>query len=266
MLHFDADDADDRWDARPHPLLVRALRPLVRTLELLHPVRFEGLEKLPVGPALLVGNHGMLGYESLLFFERILSERGRLPLGLADRWFFRVPGLRDALVRLGGMYGSAKNGLRALRRGALVVCYPGGAREVFKQERDKYRLQWQKSLGFVRLALEARVPVIPFAAAGVDDTYRVVGRLSGSGKLLMGHGKYDLPLVWGVGPLPRPVPFWFRFGDPVHVRDQDDVGEVHRAVWEQTQGMLDTLVDEWRQAHPHMEEEPLSPTLRARAA
>lgn len=256
MTNLDRDE--DRWDARPHPAFVRALRPLVRSLELLHPVRVEGLAHLPVGPALLVGNHGMLGYESLLFFERILAHAGRLPLGLADRWFFRVPIVRDMLVRLGGMYGSAANGLRALRRGALVVCYPGGAREVLKQERDKYRLQWQKSLGFVKLAREARVPIIPFAAAGVDDTYRVVGRLEGSGRFLMGHGKYDLPLVWGMGPLPRPVPFWFRFGKPVHVNDHDDVHDVHRAVWDRTQGLLDDLVDEWTAANAHLREMPVA--------
>lgn len=264
MVESDS-EAEDRWDANPHPLLVRALQPLVRTLELLHPVRFEGLSHLPVGPALLVGNHGMLGYESLLFFERLFSHVGRVPLGLADRWFFKVPLMRDVLVRVGGMYGSARNGLRALRRGALVVCYPGGARETLKRERDKYRLQWQKSVGFVRLAREARVPIIPFAAAGVDDTYRVVGHLEGSGHLLMGHGKYDLPLVWGMGPLPKPVPFWFRFGEPVVVRPHESLETVHRHVWDRTQTMLDALVDEWTAANAHLRD-PVPPSLTPRAA
>src|SRR5690606_36345915 len=111
------------------PGLVRAVRPLVRALSVWHPVRVEGANNLPPGAALLVGNHGMLGYESPFFFEHVLAACGRMPIGLADRWFFEVPGLRDLLVRLGGCYGSAANGLRALRRGELVVVYPGGARE-----------------------------------------------------------------------------------------------------------------------------------------
>lgn len=243
---------EDRFTARPHAGLLRMVRPLVRALSRLHPTRVDGEHHLPHGAALLVGNHGLLGYESPLFFERILSLCGRLPIGLADRWFFEVPGLRDLVVRLGGTYGSAANGLRALRRGDLVVCYPGGAREVLKQEHDKYRLLWQKSVGFVRLALSAKVPIVPFAAAGVDDTFRIVTHLRGSGELLMGHAKYDLPLLWGArGPLPNPVPFWFHFGEPfvppegADARDERLVRDVHEQVWTRTQALIEGLVAEW---------------------
>ncbi len=228
------------------------VRPFVRALRRLHSPRFEGLSNLPAGPALLVGNHGVLGYETLLFFERIFEATGRLPRGLADRWFFRVAGLRDALVRLGGMYGNADNALDALRRGHLVVCYPGGAREVLKRsDADRYRLRWEKSVGFVKVALAARVPIVPFAAAGVDDTYRILAYLAGSGDYLMGDEKYDLPILWGRGPLPAPVPFWFRIGAPIHpsldedARNEGVVRALHRTIWSRTQAMLDDLVAEW---------------------
>ena len=45
--------------------------------------------------------------------------------------------------------------------------------------------------------------------------FAIVSRLRGTGRALMGHEKYDLPLLLGLGPLPAPVPFWFRFGTPV---------------------------------------------------
>ena len=245
------------WDARVEPKLIQLARPIVRALARLHPLRLEGSEHLPRGPALLVGNHGVLGYESPFFFERVLDASGRMPIGLADRWFFRVPGVRDLLVRMGGAYGCTRNALRALARGDLVVCYPGGAREVLKHERDKYRCLWRNSLGFVRLAIAAGVPIVPFAAAGVDHTYRVVAHLRGTGHALMGHGKYDLPLVWGLGPLPRPVPFWFRVGEPVMPPPSDDcrakndaaVHELHADVWTRTQRMVDELVAEWSDRH-----------------
>jgi hypothetical protein len=68
----------------------------------------------------------------------------------------------------------------------------------------------------------------------------------------MGHDKYDLPVLWGRGPLPAPVPFWFRIGEPIHVTCSagDEVGmrAVHRDVWGRAQAMLDGLVDEWRTA------------------
>lgn len=236
--------------------VVAIVRPLLRVLHALHAPRFGGLEHLPRGPALLVGNHGLLGYETLLFFERIFEATGRMPRGLADRWFFRVPGLRSALVRLGGMYGTPENALDALERGHHVVCYPGGVREVLKRGPDDlYRLRWETSTGFVRVALQAGVPIIPFAAAGVDHTYKIVSRLTGSGRFLMGHDKYDLPVLWGNGPLPEKVPFWFQLGAPIHprlpphaARDDIAVRTLHRDVSMQAQRLLDRLMAEWRAA------------------
>ncbi|MDF2695977.1 MAG: uncharacterized protein K0S65_4360 [Labilithrix sp.] len=246
---------DGRWDARVNPNLVRLARPIVRALGRLHPIRMEGGEHLPSGPALLVGNHGVLGYESPFFFEHILSASGRLPIGLADRWFFRIPGMRDLLVRLGGTYGCTRTALGALARGELVVCYPGGAREVLKGERDKYRCLWRESLGFVRVALTAGVPIVPFAAAGVDHTYRILAHLRGSGQALMGHAKYDLPFLWGFGPLPRRVPFWFRIGRPIalptgaRATSERVIRMLHAEVWGRTQRMVDELVAEWSDRH-----------------
>lgn len=232
------------------------IRPFLHLLRQLHAPRLEGLSNLPPGPALLVGNHGLLGYETLLFFERILDATGRMPRGLADRCFFRIAGVRDVLVRLGGMYGNTENALDALRRGHLVVCYPGGAREALKRcDADRYRLRWERSVGFVKVAITAGVPIIPFAAAGVDDTFQILGRLPGTGRALLGDDKYDLPLFWGQpGLLPAPVPFWFRIGAPIvpsldrdALSDEAAVRGVHRHVWTHAQTMLDDLVEEWRE-------------------
>lgn len=242
----------ERWCARVDTRVVSALRPLARIVSALHPARLDGLEHLPQGPALLVGNHGLLGYETIVFFHEILERTGRLPLGLADRWFFRVPGLRDVLVRAGGMLGSMQNARETLERGCWVVAYPGGAREVLKRSNEaKYRLQWDRSRGFAKLACELGIPIIPFAAAGVDDTFDIVGSLRGTGRLLMQHAKYDLPVLWGLGPFPRPVPFWFRFGAPIAPAHQErarDVDELHAHTWETTQRLLDGLTREWKAA------------------
>jgi 1-acyl-sn-glycerol-3-phosphate acyltransferase len=239
--------------ARVDPRVVVALRPFVAAARLVHRPRFEGLGHVPDGPALLVGNHGVAGYETPLFFDAVRAATGRHPLGLVDRWFFFVPLVRDLLVRAGGMLGTMSNARAALARGELVVCYPGGAREVLKRgPHEKYRLAWQRSRGFVRLAMELRVPVVRFAAAGVDDTYDVVGTLAGTGRLLMGDDKYDLPRLRGVGPLPRPVPFWFRLAPPERVdgdpRDELAVARAHGRLWASTQALLDDLVRDYARA------------------
>lgn len=248
-----------RWQPRPHAGLCALARAAVRALSPYHGVVFEGAERLPAGPALLVGNHGLLGYESPFFFECVLARTGRLPLGLADRWFFRLPIVRDVLVRVGGAYGDAPTARRLLGAGELVVCYPGGARECFKhRDCDRYRLLWERSRGFARVALECGVPVIPFAAAGVDDTFAILGRRRGFGRWWMGHDKYDVPRVrgWGGLPLPRGVPFLFRVGEPMRLAAGPmpdpsalDVRDAHAAVWSAAQSLLDRTVRDWRARH-----------------
>lgn len=246
----------DRWRARPSPTLSRLARAAVRLVERYHPAHFEGVENIPAGPALLVGNHGLLGYEAMFFFAGVFDRTRRAPVGLADRWFFRLPLVRDVLVRVGGAYGHARNAHRLLGQGQLVVCYPGGARECFKHTpADRYRLLWARSRGFARVALECGVPIVPFAAAGVDDTFDIEGRHDGFGRWWMGHDKYDVPRLRGRGGwlVPKRVPFLFRFGAPITLSDaptpRPDPVDVHRghfAVWRKAQGLVDDTVREWR--------------------
>ncbi|MBN1208264.1 MAG: acyltransferase family protein [Myxococcaceae bacterium] len=180
-----------------------------------HRARLLGSEHIDShGPLLLVGNHGVWGYETPAFFHLVHQATGRYPLGLAERGFFRIPLIRTVLPWLGGVEGTHDNALSALHEGHLVVCYPGGARETFKRPQGRYMLRWEGALGFVRLAARAGVPIVPFAGFGVDDTFlyppgeeRLCVRLSEK-------EKYRLPLVLGLGPLPLPVRLTFAVGEP----------------------------------------------------
>lgn len=182
---------------------------------LYHRARLLGAEHLPArGPVLLVGNHGVWGYETPAFFHLVHQATGRYPLGLAERGFFRIPLIRTVLPWLGGIEGTRDKALAALDEGNLVVCYPGGARETFKRSQGRYTLRWERALGFVRLAAQAGVPIIPFAGFGVDDTFlyppgeeRLCVRMSA-------EDKYRIPLVVGLGPLPLPVRITFAVGEP----------------------------------------------------
>lgn len=180
-----------------------------------HRARLLGAEHLPRrGPLLLVGNHGVWGYETPAFFHLIHRATGRYPLGLAERGFFRIPVVRTVLPWLGGVEGTPDNARKALAAGHLVVCYPGGAHETFKCSRLRYMLRWERSLGFARLAARTGVPVVPFAGFGVDDTFLWPPKEERLRVRLAEEEKYCLPLVLGLGFLPLPVQLTFALGEP----------------------------------------------------
>ncbi len=177
-----------------------------------HRARLLGTEHLPAhGPMLLVGNHGLWGYETPAFFHLLHRATHRYPLGLAERGFFKIPFVKTVLPWLGGVEGTRDNALTALREGHLVVCYPGGAWETFKKPRHHYMLRWEGTLGFVRLAALAGVPIVPFAGFGVDSTFVCPEDERWSVPLASGD-KYRVPLGLGLGPLPLPVRMTFMLG------------------------------------------------------
>ena len=179
---------------------------------LYHRARLLGAEHLPArGPVLLVGNHGLWGYETPAFFHLIHRATGRYPLGLAERGFFKIPLVRTVLPWLGGVEGTRETALASLRQGNLVVCYPGGAWETFKKPRYHYTLRWEGTLGFVRLAAQAGVPIVPFAGFGVDGTFLCPDDERWCVPLAPGE-KYRVPLGMGLGPLPLPVKMTFAMG------------------------------------------------------
>lgn len=196
-----------------HDPVLRLGLQLGRAATAWHRATLENIAHLPrEGGALLVGNHGVLGFESLAFFHLVHQVTGRFAIGLADRTLFGWQPMRGLLARLGGVPGTRANAQTLLAAGHLVVCYPGGSREVFKDPQARYRLQWERARGFAQLAIEANAPVVPFAAHGVDDAWLNLGVPRWRRRLL---GRYAMPTVVGLGLLPLPVPFRFRFGHPL---------------------------------------------------
>lgn len=230
----------------PGSLTFAVARGLASAATAWHRAEIEGLENLPDGPALLVGNHGLYGLDSPVFFYLVFRETGRVPVGLAERLLCRVGWMRETLHRIGGIEGTRANALGLLAAGRWVVCYPGGAREVFKAAGSRHRLHWEQACGFARVARDAAVPVVPFAGAGVDDTYRVLGRLGATARLA-GHEKYAIPVGVGLGLLPLPARFRFRFAAPLPPpsprADEAALSAYRAAVRERVEGTLAALED-----------------------
>ncbi len=125
----DVDPDDDPLDID----LLEKLRPIVKFLSFYFRPTYAGLENIPKqGPAILAGNHGIIGFDAAFIMLAVYEACGRMPRGLGDYHLFLDPVLRKFLTRLGGVSGTQENALRFLDAGEMVNVYPRGARGAWK--------------------------------------------------------------------------------------------------------------------------------------
>jgi 1-acyl-sn-glycerol-3-phosphate acyltransferase len=158
----------------------------------------EGHEHIPrQGPALIVSNHALFALDSAVLGALLVEQVQRFPRFLADRALWKIPGLRSVIRAIGGLPGDPRSADVLLRSGELVVVYPGGVDDSLKHNWQHHRLMWKKRAGFARVAMTARVPIIPIVGLGIDDMYRVLWREHYVGRRIFGSERYDLPLAVG---------------------------------------------------------------------
>jgi 1-acyl-sn-glycerol-3-phosphate acyltransferase len=190
--------------------------------------RFEvhHLERLErAGPALIVGYHGRPMAHDLCMLQSLLRDRGQaMPLPIIHGALARLP-LFGQLIEAGDfLLGDDATLATAVAAGRQIIVTPGGTREGYRSFRDRYRVNWGERLGYLRLAIKYRLPIIPTAAAGVDDTYIGLNDGYAWGKRLRLPGR--LPLWLGLGPLglfpfspPYPVRITLHIGEPLQLAE-----------------------------------------------
>jgi 1-acyl-sn-glycerol-3-phosphate acyltransferase len=159
----------DAWD----PDYIRRLLPLWRAaLGTYFRAEVRGLDNIPEGPSLLVGNHsgGTLIADTFVFATAFYNHFGpdRRFHQLAHDVAARLPG--TGLRRWGTVAASHDNARRAFAKGAPVLVYPGGDYETFRPSWQGDRVQFGGRKGFIKLALEQEVPIVPVVAAGGQET------------------------------------------------------------------------------------------------
>jgi len=153
-------------------LVAVILAPLLR---LTMRIKTEGVEKLPKGGYVLVGNH--LSYlDPLAFAYSVYLHMKRVPHYLAKASLFKVPILGFLLPKVGQIpvfRGGKSNEepLRAakefIKAGQVVVVFPEGT-----LTRDPELWPMRGKSGAIRMAAELGVPIVPAAHWGV---HKVLG-------------------------------------------------------------------------------------------
>ena len=201
-----------------------------RALQLLEPMRkvinpkVYGIEQVPHRRALLVGNHTVMGLLDSPLMCAELWEHGIIVRSLGDHAHFKIPVWRDVLTACGVVDGTRAITSELMRRGEVILVYPGGGREVAKRKGEKYQLIWKERMGFARLAIEHGYTIVPFAAVGAEEAVDVVidadNPLLAPTRLFLEKilGSNDvMPITRGIGisPLPRPERQYYWFGEPI---------------------------------------------------
>ena len=198
--------------SRPSAASLDALERSASWLRMLTRPVFRGWENIPDRrPLIFVGNHTMYGViDAPQLFFAVYRNKDILLRGVGEKAHFAVPGWRALLDYFGVVNGTPENAMALLGEGECLLLYPGGAREAFKGNDQRYQLLWGDRVGFARLALRARAAIVPFAAVGADDVFDVVADqddllASPLGNLLSGLRRdVIVPIPWGQGPLGLP--------------------------------------------------------------
>jgi 1-acyl-sn-glycerol-3-phosphate acyltransferase len=160
----------DAWD----PEYVRRVLPLWRAV-LCNYFRADvhGLDNIPdSGPSLLVGNHsgGIYIADTFVLATEFYTHFGpeRRFHQLAHDIAARLPA--TGLSRWGTVAASHENARKAFDKGAPVLVYPGGDYETFRPSWHSDRVEFAGRKGFIKLALERGVPMVPVVAIGGQET------------------------------------------------------------------------------------------------
>jgi 1-acyl-sn-glycerol-3-phosphate acyltransferase len=220
----------------------------------------RGLERLPEeGPLLLVGNHsgGNMTPDTIVFTLSFNTYFGveRPFYQLAHNLVLASP-YGMYLRKFGTVAASHENARRALEAGAAVLVYPGGDHEVHRPSTERNRVDFDGRKGFVRLALEAGVPIVPVVSVGGQETALFLSdgrrlaralRLDRLFRLKVLPVSLALPWILNVGDflghLPLPAKITTQVLEPIDLRERFGPDPDHDDVYEHVTDLMQETLD-----------------------
>jgi 1-acyl-sn-glycerol-3-phosphate acyltransferase len=227
----------------------------------------RGLGNIPdSGPVLLVGNHsgGNMTPDTVLFtlaFSTFFGVERRF-YQLAHNLVLAMPWLAP-LRKFGTVAASPSNAREALESGAALLVYPGGDYEVHRPSWLANKVDFGGRKGFIRLALDKNVPIVPVVSAGGQETALFLTRGEGLARALWLDRLFrlkvlpiSLALPWGInvgdmlGHIPLPAKLTVEALPAIDLRQEfgpdPDVDEIYDHLIRLMQETLDALASERR--------------------
>src|SRR3954466_2133109 len=193
----------------------------------------DGWENIPESPVLLVGIHSGAPFVwdawtiGIHWWRRFGTER---PLhGTAHDALMAAPGVGAYFRKMGVLPAAPDSMASALAAGHDVAVWPGGEVDSLRPwtKRDKAILAGRK--GFIRLAINAGVPIVPIATVGGPDSMPVLATGRRIAKALqldkvarLKKFPFALQAAYGLSPamlpeIPLPTKIRTAFQDPIEI-------------------------------------------------
>jgi 1-acyl-sn-glycerol-3-phosphate acyltransferase len=219
------------------PAFVQSLKPFLKPMEAYFRYEVRGLSHIPKkGGALVVMNHGIIPYHGFLFAKKLVEDLKVFPRGLGASFLFELPWIRALFLKAGAVKASPKNGRKLLEEGHLVMLSPGGIYEALIARKSLKRIPWERRKGFVRLAVEAGVPIVPTYCQGINAAYFNSYFLLKPRIKILEMIRFSVPFFLGFGLLPFPTKLIHLVGKPISVKKKtgesptQQINRIHRAV------------------------------------
>ena len=196
----------------------------------------HGIGHVPKGRVLLIANHsGQVPIDGALIGAAMFmdAEPPRFTRAMVEVWSQTLPFVSMLFSRVGQVVGVPENARRLLEQGEALLVFPEGARGISKTFDKRYQLT-DFGLGFMRLAMETKTPIVPVAVIGGEEQYVSIANLDRVAKVLRMPSFPVLPqLLLPGGQLPLPTRYRLYFGEPLHFSGDpdDDDAVIEEKVW-----------------------------------
>ncbi|HET6611485.1 MAG TPA: lysophospholipid acyltransferase family protein [Kofleriaceae bacterium] len=214
-----------------------------------------GIDNLPGhGRVLLVANHsGQLPFDGLVIGAAAFFDKSppRIVRSMIEKFVPTLPFASTVLSRWGQITGTPENCRRLLESEEAILVFPEGVRGISKGFSQRYKLQ-EMGLGFMRLALETKTPIVPVAVIGGEEqapaiNFKRVAKLMGLPALPV------VPYPPFVPILPLPVKYRLYFGEPLTFEgDADDDDEVLAAKVQAVKSRIRSMLHLGLRARKHV--------------
>jgi 1-acyl-sn-glycerol-3-phosphate acyltransferase len=167
-------------------------------------VKLHSQEIIEERPYMVISNHtGQVPIDALLICTAFATQlsKPRILRPLVERFLTSLPFLGRWSSEAGAVLGDRHNCLNLLKRGESVLVFPEGVKGIAKETSNYYHLQ-PFTKGFLRMAIAAKVPILPIAVVGAEEFFPFVYQLKKIANLLRIPA---LPLSPNLFPLPSPV-------------------------------------------------------------